>query len=212
MRTDDLIAALAADNAEQPTPLARAFTVDGLVGWAVTALPFFWLLGPRHNFVASLGDPRFLFKFLFTAVMALSGLALVWRLARPNGVSGWAGKAVLLGPALALAACIVEMILVPENQWGARLVGENPWHCLIMVPMMAIAPGVGLFLALKHAAPGDPRRAGAAAAFAAAGLAAFLYAMNCPDDSPFYVGVWYLLATSFVVALGWFAGGRLLRW
>ncbi len=36
--------------------------------------------------------------------------------------------------------------------------------------------------------------------------------MNCPDDSPFFLAVWYMLATSIVVALGWFAGGRWLRW
>ena len=36
--------------------------------------------------------------------------------------------------------------------------------------------------------------------------------MNCPDDSPFFVAVWYMLATMIVVALGWFAGGRWLRW
>jgi hypothetical protein len=36
--------------------------------------------------------------------------------------------------------------------------------------------------------------------------------MNCPDDSPFFLAVWYMLATMLVVTLGWFAGGRWLRW
>ena len=94
----------------------------------------------------------------------------------------------------------------------ALMIGHNAVHCLTLVPLMALAPLAGLFLALKQAAPSDPRRAGAAAGFASAGLAATLYAMNCPDNSPFFLAVWYMLATMIVVALGWFAGGRWLRW
>jgi hypothetical protein len=47
---------------------------------------------------------------------------------------------------------------------------------------------------------------------AAAGIAATLYASNCPDDSPLFVASWYPLATLLVVAIGAVAGDRLLRW
>ena len=104
------------------------------------------------------------------------------------------------------------MATTPEGQWAARMIGQNAMHRLMLIPFMSLAPLAGLFLALKHAAPSDPRRAGAAAALASAGLAAMLYATNCPDDSPFFVAVWYTPATAIVVALGWFAGGRWLRW
>jgi hypothetical protein len=144
--------------------------------------------------------------------MAFTGLALAWRLSRPGADPGLAWRAVLLAPALVLAACLAEMAAVPSDQWAARLVGHNAVHCLMLIPLMALAPLTGLFLALKHGAPSDPRWAGAAAAFAASGFAATLYAMNCPDDSPFFLAVWYMIATAVVVALGWFAGGRLLRW
>jgi hypothetical protein len=212
MNTDDLIAALAADNDTKATPLRRSFAVDVAVGFLVAALFFFAFLGVRKTFVASLDDPRFLFKFVFTLTMAASGLALAMRLARPGAELGAARYAVWLAPALVVAACGIELATVPQDQWFSRMIGHNAIHCLTLVPIMALAPLAGLFLALRNGAPTDPHRAGAAAAFAAAGLSATLYAMNCPDDSPLFLVVWYMLGTAIVVALGWVAGGRLLRW
>ena len=195
MKTDDLIAALAADNDTKAPPIERAFALDLALGFLVSAIGFFAFLGLRHTFFASLDQPRFLFKFVFTLTMAATGLALACRLARPGVASGLARRAILLAPALALAACLAEFSIVPPDQWAARMIGHNAVHCLTLIPLMALAPLAGLFLALKHGAPSDPQRAGAAAAFAASGLAATLYAMNCPDDSPFFVAVWYMLAT-----------------
>lgn len=212
MKTEDLIAALAADNDTKAAPMSRAFALDLALGFLVSAIGFFLFLGLRDTFFASLDQPRFLFKFVFTLTMAGTGLLLTWRLSRPGVASGLARRAVLLAPALVLAACLAEMASVPADQWGARMIGHNAMHCLRLIPLMALAPLAGLFLALKHGAPSDPQRAGAAAAFAASGLSATLYAMNCPDDSPFFIAVWYMIATSVVVALGWVAGGRLLRW
>ena len=212
MKTEDLIAALAADNDTKPAPMSRAFGLDLGLGFCVSALFFFTFLGLRPTFFASLDEPRFLFKFLFSATMAASGLVLAWRLSRPDGAPGLAGRTVFLAPVLVIVASLIEMAVVPSDQWATRMIGHNAVHCLTLIPFMSLAPMAGLFLALRHGAPSDPHRTGAAAALASAGLAALLYAANCPDDSPFFVAVWYMIASSIVVALGWFAGGRLLRW
>lgn len=212
MNTEDLISALTVDLDEKPAPLGRTLALDVGSGFALAALGFFIVLGLRHNFFQSLTSPRFLFKFLFTGTMTVTGLVIAWRLARPDAVSVGAVKLALIAPALVFVACGVEMATVPPVLWAQKMWGDNFLHCLMAVPVFAAPPLVGLFLFLRHAAPANPRRAGAAAAFAACGLGATLYAANCPDDSPFYVAVWYLLATAMVVVVGWFAGGRLLRW
>jgi hypothetical protein len=36
--------------------------------------------------------------------------------------------------------------------------------------------------------------------------------LHCPDDSPFFVAVWYSSAIAVVVAAGYFTGLRLLKW
>jgi hypothetical protein len=71
---------------------------------------------------------------------------------------------------------------------------------------------IALLFAMRAGAPQNPRIAGALAGAAAAGIAATLYASNCPDDSPLFVASWYPLATIVVSAVGAFAGDRLLRW
>ncbi|MBB4196520.1 hypothetical protein CCR94_09980 [Rhodoblastus sphagnicola] len=212
MKTDDLIAALSADNATRGAPLSRAFAVALGLGMAASVVFFFATLGVRDTFFASLGQPRFLFKFVFSLTMAASGLFLAWRLSRPGAVAGPAAKTLLLAPALVALASLAEMATTPATLWPARMIGHNALHCLILIPLMALAPLLGLFAALRHGAPSDGRRAGAAAALAASGLSATLYAMNCPDDSPFFLAVWYMIAAALVVALGWLAGGRWLRW
>ncbi|MCW2286512.1 hypothetical protein M2323_004309 [Rhodoblastus acidophilus] len=212
MKTEDLIAALTADNETKAAPLSRTLALDLGLGFAASIAFFFAFVGLRDTFFISLDQPRFLFKFVFSLTMAASGLVLAWRLARPGANPGRAAKAVLLGPALVILASLVEMAVTPSGLWETRMIGHNALHCLTLIPLMSMAPLVGLFATLRHGAPTDGRRAGAAAALAAAGLSATLYAMNCPDDSPLFLAVWYMIATAIVVVAGWFAGGRLLRW
>jgi hypothetical protein len=212
MKTEDLIAALAADNDSKGAPMSRTFAIDLGVGVLVSLVFFFSALGLRETFFASLGEPRFLFKFIFSLSMAASGVFLAWRLARPGADARLAARSVTVAPALVVVACLAEMAATPPNLWAARMIGHNAVHCLTLIPLMSLAPLAGLFAALRHGAPGDGRHAGAAAALASAGLSATLYAMNCPDDSPFFLAVWYVIATVLVVAFGWLAGGRWLRW
>jgi len=212
MKTEDLISALSADNETRGAPMSWTFAFGLGAGFALSALFFFTTMGLRDTFFGSLGDLRFLFKFVFSLTMAASGFFLAWRLSRPEADAGFAAKTVFLAPAFVVLACLAEMAVTPSNLWATRMIGQNAVHCLLAIPAMALAPLMGLFAALRHGAPSNGRRAGAAAALASAGLAATLYAMNCPDDSPFFLAVWYVIATSIVVGLGWLAGGRLLRW
>ena len=89
MKTDDLIAALAADidtKSDAPSALLHARRHGRFSGLRLGAFSPF--LGLRQTFFASLDQPRFLFKFIFTLTMAVSGLALAYRLARPVAVLG----------------------------------------------------------------------------------------------------------------------------
>lgn len=44
------------------------------------------------------------------------------------------------------------------------------------------------------------------------GIAATFYAPRCSDDSPLFVAIWYPLASTFVIAVGYTIGARMLRW
>ena len=46
----------------------------------------------------------------------------------------------------------------------------------------------------------------------AGAVAATFYARHCTDDSPLFVGLWYVLARAIVTLAGALGGSRLLRW
>jgi hypothetical protein len=78
--------------------------------------------------------------------------------------------------------------------------------------VLSVAPLVALLAAMRAGAPRSPAMAGAVAGLLAGGLGAVLYAIHCPDDSPLFVGLWYVPAIALVVLAGAAAGSRALRW
>ena len=93
-----------------------------------------------------------------------------------------------------------------------RLIGANARFCLLFIPMLATAPLACLLFALRQGAPTNPGLAGAVAGLLAGAVAATLYALHCPDDSPFFLATWYSLAIVIVSASGYGVGSRMLRW
>ncbi|MGE0733319.1 MAG: NrsF family protein [Alphaproteobacteria bacterium] len=213
MKTDELIAALAADKgAAGALPLPRIVSLAWLSGWAVAAAAFFAFIGLRPDIAAALESPRFVFKVALVVALAVAACGCVLRLARPGArLGGW--RWALLGVAGAIvAASIVELAVTAPASWSARLIGSNVASCLTLIPLLSIAPAIVVLFALRRGAPTRPGLAGAAAGMLAAASAAALYALNCTDDSPLFVIVWYTLAGGLVATVTGVVGARILRW
>ncbi len=211
MRTDELIADLSGEFS-RPKPVALPLWLAAILAPVLAFAVFMPLLGPRPDFMASLGSIRFDMKFIESGLLAAAALGLLAALARP--ARPWRSRLpMLLVPVFVLMAAVgVELIVMPEATWPVRTIGQNARTCLIAIPTMG-APVLVLFLyALSHQAPTRPALTGGVAGLAAAGVSAVFYAAHCPDDSPLFVAVWYPLATAILVAAGALAGSRLLRW
>ncbi len=212
MKTSELIAALAADPVPEPIRIGRRIGAGLAVG-LVGALVFYALvLGPRPDFAQALGTIRFNLKFVDALALALPSLLLLVRLARPDAKPGALALWLVAPLVLLAAAVVVELIVVPRDEWLHRLVGHNMRYCMTMIPMMAAPILAALIVALRAGAPQHPGWTGALAGAAAAGLASFLYASHCPDNSPLFVATWYPLATLICAAVGAWAGRRFLEW
>ena len=212
MKTSELIAALAADPVARPAHFGRRVAAALALGLACALAVFALSLGPRPDFFAALGSVRFDLKFLDALALALPSLLLLVRLARPEARPGALALWLVAPLALLTAAAAVEMAVVPPDEWLPRLVGRNWLWCAAMIPAMAAPILAALVWALRAGAPQHPGWTGALAGAAAAGLAAFLYAAHCPDDSPLFVATWYPLATLVCAAAGAWAGRRFLAW
>jgi len=211
MKTSDLVQLLAADQVVEPAPahsLARAL----LPGVAVALVVFIALAGWRADVLASLAEPRFVFKLLLNLAAAVAACGFVLRLARPLGGSGpW--PLLLLGlAALLLGAVVLELLVLPREQWWDSARGSNATWCLRLIPALSAGPLVATLWVLRRSAPARPWLAGLAAGLMSAGIGGLLYATHCPDDSPLFVVLWYGLATLIVATAGALAGARLLRW
>jgi hypothetical protein len=212
MKTDDLIVALAADAKSVSRPIGRTLALAVAGGAIAAAIVFAVMLGMRTDVGAAITTPRFLFKFVITLSLLASALGLVWNLARPGAIPvGWL-LALAAAPALLVVGSVAEMLTVPVADWGHRLTGSNAFMCVILIPMLSAFPFAALLLALRQGAPSHPRLAGAVAGLVAAGIGATLYGTHCPDDSPFFVFTWYVIASGFMALLGAAIGERFLRW
>jgi hypothetical protein len=212
MKTSELINTLAVDRAPRGLSLASRFWLALGLGTLVSAALFMIGVGPRADFAAAAHTLRFDLKFVDTLALALPTALLCFRLTRPDARAGTLAL-LLVTPFLLLGAAVVaELFLVPSSTWGTKMIGINSLHCLTLVPLLSIAPLVALIYAMRSGAPQHPTLSGALAGAAAAGVAATLYATNCPDDSPLFVATWYPLATLIVVGVGAVAGHRFLRW
>jgi hypothetical protein len=211
MKTDELIRSLAAD-ATPPLSLARALVYGFLPGVVLSLIFYALVVGPRPHLLALLPAPRIVFKMVFPiAVFACAG-PLALQLARPRG-NPRPLVYVLIGLLAVLAAAVViELIVLPPDLWGVRLIGHNALICMGLIPLMSAAPLVGTLIALHRGAAPNPERAGAVAGLFAGAFGAALYATHCPDDSPLFVATWYTLAILIVMSVGALAGRRFLRW
>ena len=211
MKTDDLIRALAADRT-RPAPVWHVLGAALSCAALFSAILFVVRLGPRPDIAAVAADPRFLFKFVVTLLLAGTALLTVLRLARPDAERFYWSIALAAAPALLAFGVAVELVSLPPSTWGARLVGTNWSYCLTYIPLLSLPLLAAGLIGLRHAAPTRPALAGAVAGLLAGGLGATLYAAHCIDDSPLFVATWYTIAIAAMAIVGAVAGRRLLLW
>lgn len=212
MKTDDLIRALAADNATRSESIERRLLTSILPALAISAILFAVLLGPRSDVAQVASQFDFLFKFGVTITLALTAALLVCRLARPGAETKLFVALLLAAPFLVGAAAIAEFAAVEPSARAMKLVGTTWLSCLTFIPLLSAPILVAALLALRHGAPTRPALTGAVAGLLAGGLGATIYAAYCIEDSPLFLATWYTLAITIVTVIGGLIGARALRW
>lgn len=212
MRTNDLIQALVEDGAAREASLTARMSTALLLGGAVAATLFAITLGIRPDIGYALHTGRFPLKFALNVTCALTALWATMRLAHPDARLLDVATVLAAAPILLAAAVGVELLVVPPANWAARAVSSNSRVCLAAIPLLSIAPLIGVLAALRAGAPRSPTVAGAVGGLLAGALGATLYATHCPDDSPLFVAIWYTLGLALVAVAGALAGRRVLRW
>ena len=169
------------------------------------------ILHPRTDIPQALFTVPFVFKLVLMVSLAGTSAFFLVETARPVPARR-RRRFLLLAPLLLAGAVIIELATAPLEAWPRRLVGHNAAHCLTLIPLLSVLPLACLLNALRRGAPRSPGLAGATAGLVAGGVAAAVYALTCPDDSPLFIATWYSMAIAIVTALSAYAGSRFLRW
>ncbi len=207
MKTDDLIRLMAEDARARPAA-APALAVALAAGMGLAVTLFNVELGLRDGLLQAMQTPRVLVKIAVVLLLSITALVLVSRRAagcrpctavppsdpprrdhrrcRGHGIPGAAGGGLARQP---------DRPQCRRLPCHGRADGRRPTRRL--------ADRAEARRARK------PARAGAIAGLAAGALAATLYALHCPDDSPFFVATWYTIAISALTLVGALAGSRI---
>jgi len=213
MNTDELIIAMGADaEASRAQPEGRRWTLSLVLGAVVSLALLLATLKARADLSRVMGTPTFIFKYVAMLALAIPAAWLAYALSRPGARPGKSWAMLALAPALVVAAVAIELRLTPMSTWLTHAIGTYPGYCVLCVPLMSLAPFVGIFYALSRGAPTRPRLAGLIAGLAAGGIGGAVYATHCVDDSALFLVTWYTIAIGLVGAVGAALGPRLLRW
>lgn len=212
MNTDELIEQLSTDLAPvRRSSVERRIGLGVLAGAAVSLFVLLAFLGIRADLMQAMHGFTFWMKLAYTGSLAIVGLYLTDRLARPGRGAGpvWL---VAVPVALLAGVAVFELLNAPRSHWLEMWLGSSWKACSGLVLMLAVPLFLGLAWAFRRFAPTQLGAAGASAGLAAGGAAATIYCLHCPEATAVFVLTWYTLGMGLAALSGWLLGPRILKW
>lgn len=213
MKTDDLIDLLATgDTRVDRKAVLRRFAKALLLGFAGSVVLMSVVFGVRRDLMSVMHTPMFWAKLAFPLCVAAAAALVVSRLGRPGQRGGYAW-ALLALPFAAVMAGAWLVLGDAEPAQRVPIVLGHTWHtCPFNIVLLSVPTFVAVFWAVRGLAPTRLRVAGAAAGLFASALATVAYCLHCPEMSPAFWSVWYVIGMLLPACIGAWLGPRLLRW
>ncbi len=213
MKTDDLISALSSDldPVSKRAVLYRLLIALG-IGLALSAgLMVLWL-GVRADLMNAMTTGPFWMKFAYAFSVAVLGLGLIDRLARPDGEGGVFGPLILAPLGVMIALALYQLVGATPAERMHMMMGGSYQVCARNIVILSAPIFVALFLSLRALAPMRLTQAGAVAGVLAGAAGTFIYQFHCNESAAPFVAIWYTMGIVAVGALGALLGRLTLRW
>ncbi|MFA7261721.1 MAG: DUF1109 domain-containing protein [Caulobacter sp.] len=214
MRTDDLIARLAAETGVvRPHAVERRVALHLMLGGAAAVVLLITLLGLRPDMGVAVGTASFWMKFGFTAVVGALGVAATCRLARPGAtlrLGFWVAAATPFAVIAAMA--IFEVLAAAPADRVAVWLGSSWKSCPVWILVISAPVLLTITLSMRRFAPTRPVLTGMVLGMAAGGVGATVYGLHCQENAAAFLATWYVLGMAIVGAIGAAIGPRVLRW
>ncbi|ALL68408.1 extracytoplasmic function alternative sigma factor [Paraburkholderia caribensis MBA4] len=213
MKTDDLIGFLSNEvHAVEHDTVARRFAKALSLGAVASLMLMSMVYGVRHDLGSVAQTPVFWAKIAYPLAVAIGATLAVLRLGRPGTPAGYSWAVIALPfVAVWIAGGLALDGAAPVDRWQLTL-GHTWRTCPFNVLLLSVPMFPATFWALKGLAPTQLRLAGAIAGLLASSIATLVYCLHCPEMSPAFWSVWYVMGMSISVGIGAWLGPKLLRW
>lgn len=170
------------------------------------------LLGLRPDVASGHFPPLFLFaNGLLLAVGLGSALAAV-RMGMPRvgqTSQGWKWAVATVG---LLPAAALIMLASRTEAMPAVLVTSHEIKCVAMGLLLGLLTATALVWWLRRGAPTSAQRAGLLVGLSSGSVGMLAFALHCPFDGFYHVGLWHVLPVALGGLLGRLIVPRLIRW
>lgn len=213
MNTDELIEGLSSDLAPVSRGAVLRRLVLGVVGGAlVSTIIMLFTLHLRPDLIVAMGTALFWMKAFYALVIAMIGLWIVERLARP-GVRADLQTLLEIVPLGAIAfIAIVELADTPPEMRMPMMMGHSAMVCPWLILGFSLPILAGGIWALRGLAPVHLTRAGFALGILAGATSAFVYGFHCNETGVPFVAIFYTLGIAAAGLVGALLGRFALRW
>ena len=213
MQTDELIERLSGRLEPVPkTQVLRLLALGLGTGAVLSAFLMIATIGIRADLMAAMGGAAFWLKFVYTSVVAVLGLAIMDRLARPDAAAGRLILLLMTPFLVMIVLAATEFLPADAATRHALIMGHSARVCSILIAGLALPLFAGLFWALRQLAPTRLTEAGAVAGLLAGSAAATIYAFHCTESTPTFIAIWYSTGILLTALLGAATGRFLLHW
>lgn len=214
MRTDDLIAQLAAETrVVRPHAVERGVALHLVLGAAVAVVLLVATLGLRPDMSVAVGTATFWMKFGFTAVVGALGVVATCRLARPGAALRPVFWVAAIAPfAMIATMAIFEILAVAPADRIDVWLGSSWKTCPVWILAISAPVLLAVTLSMRRFAPTRPVLTGMALGMAAGGIGATVYGLHCQENAAAFLATWYVLGMAVVGVIGAAIGPRALRW
>ncbi|HUB89423.1 MAG TPA: DUF1109 domain-containing protein [Dyella sp.] len=192
--------------------LARLLTGSLLLALTGAAVLMAMVFGVRPDLSSAIATPIFWEKLAFPLSLSVGAAIATSRLSRPAASVGVAWVILILPVACVWMAGIAVVGAAAPADRAVAIFGQSWRSCPFNILLLSIPGFIAIFYAVAHLAPTRLRLAGAASGLLAGTVATVAYCFHCPEMSPAFWSIWYLLGMAIVAALGALLGPRLLRW
>lgn len=213
MNTNDMIEQLALQSPRVRRMSVRQSLAMALVGGC--ALSFALLLMTlqfRTDWAEAIAMPMVWIKIGFTVSLAAIGLVAVRRMSTP-GLGVGALPFLLAGPVIGVwAVALFGLTRIPRAEVPGYVFGSTWSVCPLLIAMLSVPVFICVMRAMRNLAVTRPTLAGGVAGLFSGAVAASIYCLHCPEVSPAFVGIWYVLGILIPAVAGLLVGRRVLSW